>query len=152
MVDASRLPPAAEIRHSSRRAAIMLAIFAAMVVLGVWLAAGDWIVEGVFLLITAGPMSLVMVRRLLNRTPRLVISDEGSQVGATRWIPWTDIRDVHVSSGGKSSRYLNVDHPDGREQVNVDHFERDHDEIEALVAAYQQRHKQSRAFRERRPR
>lgn len=140
------LPESTRLGYSRGQHLLMLAFFVGCAVFGLSMLRGEGIVPGTFLLLTGLGMGLMMVKRLSNSAPRLVISRDGLRTANTDLIRWAKVRDEHITTF-KGRAYLEFDHPRGHERFNIDHLERDEDAIGALLDAYRAAFEQSRGRR-----
>lgn len=129
------LPESVRLGYAKGQHLLMLAFFVGCAVFGLALLRGDGVVPGLFLLLSGLGMGLMMVKRLSNSAPRLVIGRDGLRTADTDLIRWAEVRDEQITHFKKRA-YLEFDHPRGHERFNIDYLDRDEDAIRALLEAY----------------
>ncbi|KMQ52103.1 hypothetical protein CHISP_1092 [Chitinispirillum alkaliphilum] len=85
-------------------------------------------------------------KKLNDRNPQIIISNEGIETSSTEFYNWADIKDETIESSGTGKNtlyYLTYKHPKGKECKLIQHFDITVEQIYRLLKIYRHRSEQN---------
>lgn len=141
--DNPTIPDETIVYYSKGKNLLEMAIMLGGLVLGVKLIVKDEnYVLGVIFSIVGVYFGIKEYKETTNKTPQIILNDDGIVTVATTFYNWREIENEKVvrEGIGKNIRYYLVyDHPDGSEHLSIHEYDIDHKKLNKLLILYRGR-------------